>query len=78
MQDIKTPLLMLHGENDDSVPISQAKTFHRGCLHHGVECELVVYSGEGHGMFPPFERAHYIDMLERMKRFFDKHLGMAG
>lgn len=74
MQDIKTPILILHGENDLSVPVSQARAFHQGCLHRGVPCELVVYPREGHGMFPPFERSHYIDMLERMKQFFDNHL----
>lgn len=74
MQDMKTPVLILHGENDLTVPIGHARAFHQGCLHHGVACELVVYPREGHGMFPPFERAHYIDMLERIKRFYNKHL----
>ncbi len=76
MQDIKTPVLILHGENDLPVPVSQARAFHQGCLYRGVACELVVYPREGHGMFPPFERAHYIDVLERTKRFYDKHLAM--
>ena len=74
MQDIRTPILILHGEEDAVVPVSQARAFHQGCLHRNIQCELVIYPREGHGMFPPFERAHYLDMLERMKRFFDKHL----
>lgn len=74
MQDIKTPILLLHGEDDSIVPVSQARAFHQGCLSHGVPCELVVYPREGHGGEPPFERTHYIDTLERMKRFFDKYL----
>ena len=74
MQDIATPILILHGENDQNVPVSQSRAFHQGCVHRGVPCELVVYPREGHGMFPPFERAHYIDMLERMKKFYGKHL----
>lgn len=77
MPDIKTPVLILHGENDDGVPLSQAKAFYNGCLRRGAPCEMVVYPREGHGMFPPFERQHYIDLLERMKRFFDKHLKTA-
>ncbi|MCJ1453913.1 hypothetical protein MMC28_004262 [Mycoblastus sanguinarius] len=76
MQDIKTPILILHGENDLTVPVSHARAFHQGCLYRSVACEFVVYPREGHGIFPPFERAHYIDMLERMKRFYDKHLAM--
>jgi dipeptidyl aminopeptidase/acylaminoacyl peptidase len=74
MQDIKTPILILHGENDDSVPLSQAKAFYQGCLVRGAECEMVVYPREGHAMFPPFERGHYIDLLERTRSFWDKHL----
>lgn len=76
MQDIRTPLLILHGENDISVNDSQSRAFHQGCLYHGVACKLVVYPREGHGIFPPFERAHYIDMLERMRRFCNKHLAL--
>ena len=76
MQDVKTsvPVLILHGEDDPVVPVSQGRAFHQGCLSHGVPCELVVYPREGHFNTPPFERTHYIDMLERMKRFFGKHL----
>jgi dipeptidyl aminopeptidase/acylaminoacyl peptidase len=76
MQDIKTPILIIHGDDDTSVPVTQAKTFHQGCLHLGFDCEMVIYPREGHAIFPPFEKAHYIDMLERMKIFFDRHLGM--
>jgi dipeptidyl aminopeptidase/acylaminoacyl peptidase len=35
---------------------------------------MVIYPRERHGMFPPFERAHYINMLERTRKFWDKHL----
>ena len=76
MQVIRTPILIIHGEDDTSVPVTQAKTFHQGCLHLGIDCEMVVYPREGHAIFPPYEKAHYIDTLERMKCFFDKHLGM--
>ena len=68
-QSIEAPLLMVHCENDDSVPVSHAKALHRGCLEMGKECELVIYPREGHGMFPPFQSAHYIDCLERTRRF---------
>jgi dipeptidyl aminopeptidase/acylaminoacyl peptidase len=74
MSNIKTPILILHGENDDVVHISHARSFHHGCLYRGVECELVVYPREGHGAFPPFERMHYIDTLKRMEKFYAKHL----
>ena len=74
MSNIKTPILILHAENDEACHVSHARSFHQGCLYRGVECELVVYPREGHGAFPPFERLHYIDSLKRMERFYAKHL----
>lgn len=71
MENVKTPIMILHGENDVIVPISQAVAFNRGCLHYGVPCEFVTYPREGHMMK---EREHLVDMLKRMRRFYDLHL----
>lgn len=71
MDKVKTPILILHGEDDEVVPLSQAVAFHRGCLHHRVPCEFVIYPREGHRMV---ERKHLVDMLKRIRRFFDTHL----
>ena len=71
MKNVKTPILILHGEADERVPISQAVAFHRGCLHYGVPCEFVSYPREPHRMQ---EGKHLIDMLKRIRRFVDLHL----
>ncbi|KAK4690187.1 acylaminoacyl-peptidase, partial [Lecanoromycetidae sp. Uapishka_2] len=71
MKNVKTPILILHGEEDERVPLSQAVAFHRGCLHYGVPCEFVTYPREKHRME---ERAHVIDMLRRIRRFVDLQL----
>ena len=73
MKDVKTmtPILILHGEEDKRVPLSQAVAFHRGCLRWDWPCEFVVYPREGH-IFK--ERKHLIDMLKRVRRFYDLHL----
>ena len=73
MKNVSAPVLILHGEDDVRVPLSQAIAFHRGCLHHGVPCELVTYPREGHMSNGP-ERLHLIDMLRRVQRFCDLHL----
>jgi len=65
------PILILHGEKDKIVPLSQAVAFRRGCERWGVPCEMAVYPREGH---PIEERAHLIDMLKRVRRFCDLHL----
>lgn len=68
----RTPLLILHGEEDKRVPVSQAIAFHRGCLALDWPCEMALYPREEHRFV---ERAHMIDMLKRVTSFCDLHLG---
>ena len=67
----KTPVLILHSERDERVPVSQAVAFHRACLSHDIPCQMVIYPREPHRMT---ERLHRIDMLKRIKQFYDLHL----
>jgi dipeptidyl aminopeptidase/acylaminoacyl peptidase len=68
-RQVKTPLLVLHGERDQRVPLSQAIGFHRAVRENGTPVELVVYPREGHGIG---ERAHQIDVLKRVRGWFGK------
>jgi dipeptidyl aminopeptidase/acylaminoacyl peptidase len=68
---IRTPVLILHGQDDTNVPLGQAIFFHRALRHYEVEHELVVYPREGHGLV---ERDHQIDCLHRIRDWFDRHL----
>ncbi|GLY36728.1 hypothetical protein Amsp01_027520 [Amycolatopsis sp. NBRC 101858] len=62
---IRTPVLILHGEDDSNVPLSQAELLHRalGEKHH----EFVVYPRENHSIR---ERGHQIDVLNRSRAWF--------
>ncbi|TDD32758.1 S9 family peptidase [Nonomuraea terrae] len=68
---IRTPVLILHGEDDTNVPIGQATYFHRALRRFGVEHEFVVYPREGHAIQ---ERHHQIDLLRRTRAWFDRWL----
>jgi dipeptidyl aminopeptidase/acylaminoacyl peptidase len=70
-RDSRMPLLLLHGEADQRVPVGQAVAFHHACLELEWPCELVIYPREGHAIE---ERAHVLDMLKRVRRFCDLHL----
>ena len=75
MEDVKTPVLILHGEDDPRVPVNQAKVFYRGCVKFDVPCEMALYPRESHmGSDRPPERAHFLDMLGRVRRFCDECL----
>jgi len=67
------PVLILHGEADERVPLSQAIGFHRGCQRHNTACELVTYPQQPHLVT---RRAHIIDMLHRILRFVDDCVGV--
>lgn len=71
MKNVRTPVLILHGEEDVRVPLSQAVAFYRACLHHNVPVKMVTYPREGHFLK---ERKHVIDLWSRMREFYDLHL----
>jgi dipeptidyl aminopeptidase/acylaminoacyl peptidase len=68
---VSTPLLILHGENDERVPVSQATSFHRALRELGATVEMVIYPREPHGIR---ERNHQIDLLRRVRAWFDAYL----
>jgi dipeptidyl aminopeptidase/acylaminoacyl peptidase len=71
VRQVTTPLLILHGEKDERVPLSQATSFHRALRQTGVPVEMVIYPREPHGIR---ERNHQIDLLRRVRDWFDRYL----
>ena len=72
---VKTPTLLLQGENDTTDPIGQSQQFYRGLKRYGVETDLVVYPREPHGLR---EEKHLLDRLNRIVAWFDKYLRSSG
>lgn len=68
---VKTPVLILHGERDERVLVSQGRFFARGLREGGVPHQLVVYPREPHGLR---ERNHQLDALRRTRTWFDRWL----
>jgi dipeptidyl aminopeptidase/acylaminoacyl peptidase len=66
-----TPVLVLHGEADPRVPISQGEEFYYGLRFLGRETVMVRYPREPH-IFT--EREHQIDSLGRILAWYDSHL----
>lgn len=63
-RNVKTPVLILHGEKDARVPVTQAIGFHRALREVGAPTELVIYPREPHGIG---EHAHQLDLLRRVR-----------
>jgi len=66
-----TPALVIHGEADVRVPISQGEEFYYGLRFLGRETQFVRYPREPH-IFREME--HQRDSLERMLRWYDSHV----
>jgi dipeptidyl aminopeptidase/acylaminoacyl peptidase len=63
--------LIVHGEADVRVPVSQGHEFYSALRHMGVPCELVTYPRGGHGID---ERLHQRDLLQRIAAWFRRYL----
>jgi len=70
-----TPTLILHGENDNDVPIAEAEQLFIALKDLGVETVFVRYPREGHGLS---EVKHQIDGMDRSISWYVKHFPKAG
>lgn len=66
---VKTPILIVHGERDLRVPVSQAYQFYSALKHYGAPVKLVIYPREPHGIR---EYSHRIDVMNRALSWFKK------
>jgi dipeptidyl aminopeptidase/acylaminoacyl peptidase len=71
---VKTPVMFIHGENDNDVPIAEAEQFYVALRDVGVESILVRYPREGHGIR---ETRHVVDALDRSIAWYRRHFGRA-
>ncbi len=61
------PFLIIHGENDATIPVTQAESFAAALKAAGVETTLEIANGRGHGFGGP-------KFQPMIKAFFDKYL----
>jgi acetyl esterase/lipase len=62
-----SPFLIIHGENDESIPVSQSKLLATKLKAAGVPVTLIVAEGRGHGVGGPA-------YAPEITSFFDKYL----
>ena len=67
---VKTPTLLMHGENDSDVPIAEAEQYYIALKDVGVETVMVRYPREGHGLREP---KHIVDGIDRCIAWYVKH-----
>jgi acetyl esterase/lipase len=67
------PFLIMHGDKDVRVPVSQSQLLAHALKRPGVDVTLKIVPGAGHGG-PAFQTA---EMRQLIQEFFDKHLKKA-
>jgi dipeptidyl aminopeptidase/acylaminoacyl peptidase len=74
LSSASAPALILHGHEDQCVPVSQAAELYAGLREHGVPAEFVSYPREGHQVTEP---AHVADERARILRWLATYLKAA-
>jgi dipeptidyl aminopeptidase/acylaminoacyl peptidase len=72
---VKTPVMFVHGENDNDVPIAEAEQYFIALKDAGVETIMVRYPREGHGVR---ETKHQVDVIDRSIAWYEKHFHATG
>jgi dipeptidyl aminopeptidase/acylaminoacyl peptidase len=68
---IRTPTLIMCGEDDWNVPLINSEQLYQALRRLGVPTELVIYPGQGHGIRRP---SYQKDRYERYLAWYDKYL----
>ncbi len=63
-----SPFLIVHGDNDMTVPYNQSERLNDALRKAGVDVTFITITGGGHGGFRSEE------LLRRVRQFFDRHL----
>jgi dipeptidyl aminopeptidase/acylaminoacyl peptidase len=67
-----TPTLIVHGQADQRVPVTQGRELYLGLRAAGVPTDFVTYPRQKH---PFHERAYHLDLLKRIIGWFDEWMG---
>jgi dipeptidyl aminopeptidase/acylaminoacyl peptidase len=68
--NVHTPVMFIHGEHDNDVPIADPEQYYVALKDVGVETIMVRYPREGHGLR---ETKHVIDWIDRKMAWYDDH-----
>ncbi len=75
VEEMGTPLLLIHSENDFRAPIPAAEGLFVALRRLKRDVEMVRYPRDGHELSRSGEPKHRIDRLDRIVNWFDKYVG---
>lgn len=74
VENIRTPLLLLHADTDFRTTIAGAEALYRALTVLEKPVEFVRYPREGHELTRSGEPAHRVDHMLRTLEFFERHV----
>ncbi|HYL36750.1 MAG TPA: S9 family peptidase [Bryobacteraceae bacterium] len=74
VKNVKTPILVLHSDNDYRVPLEQGEQWFRALQHYGVTSEFVIFPRENHNLTRTGEPKHLVESLNWQLYWFDRFL----
>ncbi len=70
---LKTPLFIVHGEEDARVPVDHARELMKRLEAAGIQAQYMEKANEGHGFYKEENRA---DFFNALLAFLDRHIGV--
>jgi dipeptidyl aminopeptidase/acylaminoacyl peptidase len=72
--NVKTPVLILHGEADQRVPIEQAEEWFHSLHHFNVPSEMVIFPREAHDGLSTGEPKHVVAAMNWTSYWFARYI----
>ena len=70
---VRTPTLILHGEEDLTCPAGQAQQWFAALRRRGVPTSMVLYPGGSHLFIATGRPSHRVDYADRTVQWFSRH-----
>jgi dipeptidyl aminopeptidase/acylaminoacyl peptidase len=74
VQDMHTPLLIIHGEQDQRCNLEQAQQLFAALKYMERDVQLVVFEGQGHGLSRGGHPKMRLERLRHITSWFAKYL----
>jgi dipeptidyl aminopeptidase/acylaminoacyl peptidase len=74
LSDVKTPLMVIHSEEDWRCPIGQGEAMFRGLAYQKKPVVMVRFPGESHELSRSGAPSHRVDNQRHIRRWFDRWL----
>jgi dipeptidyl aminopeptidase/acylaminoacyl peptidase len=73
-RNVTTPILILHSDSDQRVPLEQAEQWFRALRHYGKTAEFVIFPRENHNLTRTGEPKHLVESLNWQTYWFERYL----